>query len=72
MIYFKCERCGQVDDFVLGNYCGIVTEKNGRRFQAVLCNDCSKDLSKWLLHPSFVYNNSYYDRAGDDEEAKED
>lgn len=69
MIYFKCERCGQVDDFVLGNYSVIVTEKNG---QTVLCTDCSKDLDNWLSHPFFVYNNSYYDRAGDDEEAKEE
>ena len=69
MIYFKCERCGQVDDFVLGNYSVIVTEKNG---QIVLCNDCNKGFNDWLSHPSFVYSNSYYDRAGDDEETKED
>lgn len=69
MICFKCERCGQVDDFVLGNYSVIVTEKHG---QTVLCNECTKNLDNWLSHPSFVYNNSYYDRAGDDEEAKED
>jgi hypothetical protein len=69
LIYFKCELCGQVDDFVLNNYSVIVTEKNG---QTVLCTDCSKDLDNWLSHPSFVYSNSYYDRAGDDEEARED
>lgn len=72
MIYFKCERCGQVDDFVLNNYSVIVTKKNRLRFQAMLCNGCTKDLDNWLSHPSFVYSNSYYDRAGDDEETKED
>lgn len=70
MIYFKCDRCGKVDDFVLGN-CNIV-ELDNRGKTISLCNECYVDFNKWFLNSRFVYNNSYYDRAGDDEEAKED
>lgn len=70
MIYFKCDRCGQVDDFVLGNYNVIKTDK--RDGTIFLCNECYIDFNKWFLNSRFVYNNSYYDRAGDDEETKED